>query len=188
VGDAMKVRDCTEDRDRPSEGPGDKEQGDQAPLLPLILGRSVQVPANDSASGVLVGELVGMMDGEIPLVTWPGRVHSVAVVARAVVDLAGSHIGKQVVLMFEAGDFSKPIIMGVLRGGHGWPLHHQPAHVEVEADGERLTVTAANKLVLRCGKASLTLTQAGKVLLQGTYVMSRSSGVNRIEGGSVQIN
>ena len=76
-----------------------------------------------------------------------------AVAAQAVVDLAGSHIGKQVVLMFEAGNFSKPIIMGVLRGAHGWPLDHKPGQVEVEGDGERLTVTAPNKLVLRCGKA-----------------------------------
>jgi len=183
----MKVGDDTEDRRKVSEESGDQE-ADKPPILPLILGRSVQVPASDSASGVFVGELVGMMDGQIPLVTWPGRVHSAAVAAQAIVDVAGTHIGRQVVLMFEAGDFSKPIVMGVLRGGHGWPLHDKPAQVEVEADGERLTVTAANKLVLRCGKASLTLTKAGKVLLQGTYVMTRSSGVNRIEGGSVQIN
>jgi hypothetical protein len=34
----------------------------------------------------------------------------------------------------------------------------------------------------------LTLTHAGKVLIRGAYVLSRSSGVNRIKGGSVQIN
>ena len=28
----------------------------------------------------------------------------------------------------------------------------------------------------------------GKVLIRGTYLLSRSSGVNRIKGGSVQIN
>jgi hypothetical protein len=42
--------------------------------------------------------------------------------------------------------------------------------------------------VLRCGQASVTLTKAGKVLIRGTYVSSRSSGVNRIKGGSVQLN
>ena len=41
---------------------------------------------------------------------------------------------------------------------------------------------------LRCGKASITLTRAGKVLIRGAYLLSRSSGVNRIKGGSVQIN
>ena len=32
------------------------------------------------------------------------------------------------------------------------------------------------------------LTRAGKVLIQGAYLLSRSTGVNRIKGGSVQIN
>ena len=43
-------------------------------------------------------------------------------------------------------------------------------------------------MVLRCGKASITLTKAGKVLIEGSYVLSRSTGVNRIKGGSVQLN
>jgi hypothetical protein len=42
--------------------------------------------------------------------------------------------------------------------------------------------------VLQCGKASITLTKAGKVLIQGSYVSSRSTGVNRVKGGSVQLN
>ena len=54
-----------------------------------------------------------------------------------------------------------------------------PAHLDVSA-GEQVT--------LRCGKASLTLTAPGKVLLRGAYVSSRSSGVNRIVGRSVQID
>ena len=44
------------------------------------------------------------------------------------------------------------------------------------------------QLVLRCGKASITLTKAGKVLIDGSHVLSRSSGVNRVKGGSVQLN
>jgi hypothetical protein len=58
----------------------------------------------------------------------------------------------------------------------------------VDADGERLLITARHQLVLRCGKAAITLTQAGKVLIEGTYLSSRSTGVNRIKGGSVQLN
>jgi hypothetical protein len=78
--------------------------------------------------------------------------------------------------------------MGLLRASQPWPLPEQPASVEVDADGARLVVTAKEQLVLRCGKASITLTKAGKVLVQGTYVSNRSSGVMRIKGGSVQIN
>ena len=51
-----------------------------------------------------------------------------------------------------------------------------------------LTFTANKQIVLKCGKASITLTRAGKVLIRGAYLSSRSSGVNRIKGGSIQLN
>jgi hypothetical protein len=53
---------------------------------------------------------------------------------------------------------------------------------------ERLELVAEQEIVLRCGEASITLTKAGKIVLRGAYVLSRSSGVNKIKGGSVQIN
>jgi hypothetical protein len=58
----------------------------------------------------------------------------------------------------------------------------------VDADGERLVVSAAGQIVLLCGKASITLTKARKALIQGTYVSTHSIGVNRVKGASVQIN
>ena len=78
--------------------------------------------------------------------------------------------------------------MGVLRSEGGVAFDERPGQVELLADGERLVVTAKEQLVLRCGKASITLTKAGKVLIDGEYVSSRSSGVNRLRGGSVQLN
>lgn len=51
-----------------------------------------------------------------------------------------------------------------------------------------LRFEAEEEIELRCGGASIVLTRAGKVLLRGAYLLSRSSGVNRIKGGSVQIN
>ncbi len=60
--------------------------------------------------------------------------------------------------------------------------------LDVTIDGRRTVITAGDEIVLRCGKSSITLTKAGKILIRGAYVSSRSSGVNRIKGGSVQIN
>ncbi|MET3497969.1 DUF6484 domain-containing protein [Variovorax boronicumulans] len=139
--------------------------------------------------GVVIGELIAIADeGRTPLVMFPGQAGTAAVRARSVVDLHGAHIGAAVVLMFEQADAGCPIVMGLLRGDEGWPLADKPAQVEVEADGARMVVSAREQMVLRCGKASITLTRAGKVLIQGSYVLSRSTGVNRVKGGAVQIN
>jgi hypothetical protein len=138
---------------------------------------------------VQIGELVAMTDeGRTPLVLYPGQPGSAALAARTTVDLYGAHIGKRVVLIFEGSDPKRPIVMGVLREADGWPLEQKPNQVEVDADGERMIVSAQEQLVFRCGKASITLTKAGKVLIQGSYVLSRSSGPHRIKGGSVLIN
>ena len=139
--------------------------------------------------GALVGTLVAFKDdGTVPLVTFAGQPGSAALVARATLDLHGAHIGRDVVLLFEDGDACRPIVIGCLHDARAEVLPEQPGQVEVDVDGQRLVVTAREQLVLRCGKASITLTRAGKVLVHGTYVSNRSSGVLRLKGGSVQIN
>ena len=139
--------------------------------------------------GIRVGELVGIADNcTRPLVVYPGQPGTAAIPARSIPDLRGEHIGRQVVLMFDNADPASPIIMGCLQAASAWQLDDKPAQVEVDTDGERLVVSAKEEIVLRCGAASITLTKAGKVLIRGTYVLSRSSGVNRVKGGSVQLN
>jgi hypothetical protein len=156
-------------------------------LRPLL-----QAPAPRASvapQGLIVGELIAMTDdGRAPLVLYPGQPGSAPITARTVVDLHGAQIGRPVALLFENADPLKPIVMGVLREGAEWPLPERPAQVEVDADGNRLVIEAREQLVLRCGKASITLTKSGKVLIQGAYVSSRSTGVNRVKGGSVQLN
>jgi hypothetical protein len=83
-------------------------------------------------------------------------------------------------LVFENGDPHRAIIIGLLG-----PVLKS---AEAEVDGKKLTLTGEEEVTLRCGKASITLTKAGKVLITGDYLLSRSRGVNRIKGGSVQIN
>lgn len=139
--------------------------------------------------GVRIGRLVAFMnDGTVPLVTYEGQPQSAALPARATLDLHGSHIGRDVVLMFEDGNPWRPLILGCLHDAHGRSLPEQPGAIEMDVDGQRLLVSAKEQLVLRCGKASITLTRAGKVMFHGTYVSNRSSGVLRLKGGSVQIN
>lgn len=167
----------------------------EALLSPLLQGDALFAlpapvePMPSMMPGVVVGALLALTDnGCTALVSFPGQPEGGAVRARSVVDLHEPHIGANVTLMFEQGDPARPIVMGVLRGQTAWPLSAQPATVQVDLDGERMIVSAKEQLVLRCGKASITLTKAGKVLIDGTYVSSRASGVNRVKGGSVQLN
>ena len=156
---------------------------------PVVVLEEEQLPAPPSyVDGVRVGQLVGFKEGDIPLIVYPGQPGTAAIAARTTVDIHGEHIGKDVVLQFESGDPHRPIVLGVIRQPSPWPTGERPEQVEVDADGERLVVTAKEQIVLRCGKASITLTKAGKILLSGEYILSRSVGVNRIQGGSVHLN
>ncbi len=58
----------------------------------------------------------------------------------------------------------------------------------VHVDGKRVVLEGQEEVVLKCGEASITLTRNGKVVIRGKYLLSRSSGINRILGGSVQVN
>ena len=139
--------------------------------------------------GVVVGTLVALEAEEsVPLVVYDGQPTSAAQRARAILDLRGAHVGRDVLLVFEDNDPRKPIIVGCMTNRTAETLHAEPGHVELDADGRRLLVTAKDQLVLQCGKARITLTRCGKILLEGTYISSRSSGVNRVKGGSIQLN
>ncbi len=148
--------------------------------------RSRRLP---QSAGVVTGVLVGFSnEGRTPLVTFAGQPGSAALAARATLDLHSTHVGSEVVLVFADGDPLQPIVMGVLRQQDPNALQRRSGNVEVDADGERMIVAAREQLVLRCGRATLTLTKAGKVIIEGTYISSRSTGVQRIKGGSIQLN
>ncbi len=166
---------------RPATGPR-REPGPTRPPLP--------------PGEVVVGTLAGINDAGEPLVRHPLDPSGRVVLARTTVPIVPEQVDREVVLAFESGDLGKPIVLGVLLRPDGQrpseprvvpPTVVQPI-VQATLDGEQLVLTAQNEIVLRCGEASITLTRAGKVLIRGTYLLSRSSGVNRIKGGSVQVN
>jgi Domain of unknown function (DUF6484) len=159
-------------------------------LSPLLQASTTNRMQPRLIHGVLVGELIALSpEGSGAYVRHAQQaLDEGALQARSMVDLHAMHIGAQVVLMFDQGDPQRPLVMGILRSTDGWPLAASSAQVQVDFDGQRLVVNAKEQLVLRCGKASITLTKAGKVLIEGSYLLSRSTGVNRIKGGSVQLN
>lgn len=116
----------------------------------------------------------------------PGLPGEVAV-ARTTVPLTRAQRGQAVVVVFENGDRRCPIVIGVLQPSSS-PVATEANTVSAQADETRLVLSAEREVVLRCGDASITLTRAGKVLIKGAYVLSRSSGYNRIKGAAVDIN
>lgn len=146
-----------------------------------------EVPGPSRDIGCLapvIGKLAAISEQGVPLVRHDAT-GSAAIPARTAVAITPRDIGREVVLGFEQGDPRKPILMALLLDGATAPAD---ATVDVRVDGRRVTLSAKDEIVLSCGKASITLTRAGKVIIRGAYVLSRSSGVNRIKGGSVQIN
>ncbi len=142
------------------------------------------IPAPITSQGAAVGIVIGLENGQ-PLVIFPGSPEEKGIPARTTETVGSDDIGREVVLLFEGGDPLRPLIVGKLQ-----PTGHEETapRVSVILDGERILLDADKEIVLRCGKASITLTRAGKILIRGAYLLSRSSGVNRIKGGSVQIN
>ena len=140
-------------------------------------------------SQVLMARLYGYDLDDTPLVTGlpgcPGEVFR----AESTVMLSRSDSGATVVVLFEA-DSSSTVILGVVRSRRVEPEEAAPAApvVAIRADEERIVLEASREIVLRCGAASITLTRAGKVTIQGNYVLSRSTGYNKITGAAVDIN
>lgn len=149
-------------------------------------GRPV-VQAGRHIDGVVIGRLVRPGDRAEALVEYSGNPTGGPVSAVSTTTTTDRDVGREIALAFERGDPQRPIILGFIHQPSGLPVSGQSG-VQVSLDGERLVLSADREIVLKCGRASITLTRAGKVLIRGAYLLSRSSGANRIKGGSVQIN
>lgn len=156
------------------------------------LGRVQQI------SGIKTGTIDRIDETGSVWVDFPGNLTGGPVKARLTAGVVGHlHTADRdnlppVMLAFEENDPGRPLIVDLICDTLAAP----PPAIgvrrndldEVRIDGETVTFDAKKEIVLRCGKASITLTRASKVLIRGAYLLNRSSGVNRIKGGSVQIN
>jgi hypothetical protein len=128
---------------------------------------------------VVIGRLAGIGEDGAPLVDFDGNPAGAPVRALATARYDDQVPGASVALMFIEGDRARPLALGVVS---------QADAATAPMPEERLTFTAGREIVLQCGRASIVLTRAGKVLVRGAYLSLRSSGMQRITGASVQIN
>jgi len=133
--------------------------------------------------GVVIGTLKGFQKG-VPLVDFKGNPSEDYQIAHSCITLSPNHLERELVLCFEENNHLKPIIIGLIEKKTETPQQE----LDVKIIGDKLELNSNKEIVIRCGEASITLTQAGKIIVRGNYIVSRSSGVNRIKGASVQIN
>lgn len=156
-----------------------------SPLLDLVMRQS---DASGEIPAIVIGTICAFDASGMPLVSFSSAASSRPIPARALLPIDGASIGRSAALLFEGGRVDHPIIVGLVHSPGISLAATARSTRDLEADGQRLLVTAEREIVLRCGKSSITLTRAGKVIIRGDHLVSRSTGVNRIKGGSVQIN
>jgi Domain of unknown function (DUF6484) len=140
-------------------------------------------------NGIVVGRIIVAEEATAPMVDFPGNSSGTAIKALATVAIGRGDKNRDVALAFVNGEWNKPVIIGFMHVPSVMPQAPDASKtVKVESDGETVTISAEKEIVLKCGESSITLTKAGKVLVNGTYISSRSKGVNRMRGGSVLLN
>ena len=164
-----------------------------------LLENTLLVETTERIEGVRVGKVANVDETGRVWVEFPenGKEPVAARFTRSV-KLQALHqaaiAGQEVLIVFENNDPKQPIILDMM-----YSLLDEVASPftlalaaekpeDVTVDGKKITFEAKDEIVLRCGKASIILTKAGKILIRGEYLLNHSSGVNRIKGGSVQIN
>lgn len=155
--------------------------------------------AKEQIDGVKVGRIINVDKSGQILVDFPGNEQG-PVTARFISSVKlealrqASSSNQDILLVFENNDPLRPVIIDTISSLINEIVQTEDIDLKVDEpkdvtiDGEKITFDAKEQITLKCGQSSITLTRSGKVLIRGAYLLSRSTGVNSIKGGSVQIN
>src|SRR5215204_3256242 len=110
---------------------------------------------SDRIEGVVIGAFLGWGE-DAPLVVFPGNPQETAMPARSLCTISADMVGCEVALLFQEGDPHKPLIVGRIVE----PVRPKMPP-QVVRDGERVQITAEQRLELRCGKATILMEQDG---------------------------
>lgn len=151
----------------------------------------------DYVSGIAVGRIVRIDEKGQVLINYGNSAEVIASRLTSSVQEKlgkGNPEGREVLLAFENHNPLRPIIIDTIYNIVDEIADNSIAEKKARLDqkgiinGERIEWDAGEQIVLRCGKASITLTRAGKILIKGEYVLSSAKGSNQIKGGSIQLN
>ena len=162
------------------------DANDRTAHEPILGSRVGWVVGVDPSRGVLV-DYEGNTAGPLPALS------TVPLDAKSLEQAVASR--QRAVLLFESGIPTRPLLVGLVQAASTTPLIDEllearvpRQEVEARVDGKRVVIEGQDEIVLSCGKASITLRRNGKVIIKGVQLESSAAGVNRIKGGSVQIN
>jgi hypothetical protein len=177
-------------------------------------GSSSAITGGLAPSEVVIGTLVAVDSDGRALVSFSLDeyvMEYVPALSTQVVD--NQSVGRQVALLFAAGNQQQPVVMGFIHSPLDLAIGQTQAHSAQEhnsaitetelftgppqfvaperaanLDGKRLVFEAEEEVQIKCGEASINLYKDGRVVIRGRNLISRASVVNRILGGSVQVN
>ena len=143
-----------------------------------------------------VGRLVGQEPDGSWRVDYPGNVLGpvrARAMASCIVELGLGGAGRDVVLTFDSGDPSLPIVLGLLAPAESPApavrvVRTGNKALQVSIDGGALVLRGHREVRIECGDASIAMHADGSIVLKGRRIVSRAAETNKIKGGSVAIN
>ena len=154
---------------------------------------------------IVVGNLVDVNERGEPLVQFDQNPFPLAIPALSILNadqpIDPVDFPVKVTLMFDNGRLDQPIITGLVRStlllkdrslDESKIATSQTTSLDTElhtqVDGKKITLSAKDEIILKCGKSSILLRRDGKIVIKGADLISRSSSSNKIKGASVNIN
>ncbi len=142
-----------------------------------------------SARGTLRLAYLAIVDAQTGVfVRYCDREGEAVLPALSTIALRESDVGQRVLVAPLAGDAEQPVILGLLQQAPVLPAAPaQPAR-ELRVNGRSIEIEGGEQIVLRSGKASITLDASGRIVIKGMEIVSRARGSNKVKGASVLIN
>lgn len=163
---------------------GEREPGS---MLDELLANSVAVQ-KPAPGEILIGVIVDKHSNGLPVVEIMDDAFEGMdpMIAQSICSLDLLEIGRQCALTVTGGSQKTALVLGQLQSaviGLG-----SAAEIKVSQQEGRIEIQSEREIVFRCGDAAFRMTSEGLVEMRGNRVVSHSTGLNRIRGGSVKLN
>ncbi len=149
----------------------------------------------ESQAAVPPGAVIGWIDRVDDAGIWvdtpdsaagPTLALSVAMLSRE--DLDAAVVDRRDAVLLPVAATGQPVLLGLHQPVPALVAEMPREDTVATVDGKRVRLEGQDEVVLRCGKASITLRKNGRVVIRGVQLESRATGRNRIKGGAVLIN